>query len=87
MSKIILKTAFVVAVIASGSAYAQTTTANSPTQTSNPSVQGLANQNNLTSTGATVPHPGASEDSVPTLTGRSIHDGNDRVEHSICKNC
>jgi hypothetical protein len=44
-------------------------------------------QNNITSTGATVPHPGASQGAGPTPLDRDIEHMNDRIENSICKGC
>ncbi len=85
MTKASLTVTFVAAIAASASASAQTTPTNPP-----PGADGLLNQNNVTSTGATVPHPGvvSQDPTPPTLTGRSIHDDNDHgVEKSICSNC
>ncbi len=46
----------------------------------------LLRQNNITSTGATVPHPGASQGAGPTSLDIGIERENDRIE-SICKGC
>lgn len=48
---------------------------------------GLLNQNNLTSTGETVPHPGVPQASGPTELDRSIQQRDDRLERGICSNC
>ncbi len=44
-------------------------------------------QNNITSTGATVPNPGASQGAGPTPLDRDIERMNDRIENNICKGC
>jgi len=48
---------------------------------------GLLNENYLTSTGQTVPHPGASQGGATTDLDRRIARRNDRVVQSICSNC
>ncbi len=88
MAKISLGAALVGAVMFCGAAAAQTGSAIPPNPLSHSDADGLANRNNLTSTGATVPRPGATGDETPVLTGRSIHDANDHgVEKNICSNC
>lgn len=89
MTRIWAQAAFVTASLAFGTAYAQTNDAGTAGQPPAPAGQGLLNRNNITSTGATVPHPGAAavEDPNPVLMGRSIHDENDRPVQNICKNC
>jgi len=47
----------------------------------------LLNENNLTSTGETVPHPGASQGAATTDLDRQIGRENDRLDQSICSNC
>ncbi len=47
----------------------------------------LLRQNNITSTGATVPNPGASQGAGATPLDRDIERMNDRIENSICKGC
>jgi hypothetical protein len=48
---------------------------------------GLLNENYLTSTGQTVPRPGASQGAATTDLDRRIEQQNDRVDQSICSNC
>ena len=48
---------------------------------------GLLNENYLTSTGETVPHPGASQGAATTGLDRRIEQQNDRINQSICSNC
>jgi len=47
----------------------------------------LLNENNLTATGETVAHPGASQGAATTDLDRRIRRRNDRVDQSICSNC
>ena len=47
----------------------------------------LLNENYLTSTGETVPHPGVSQGGATTDLDRRIEQQNNRVDQSICSNC
>ena len=47
----------------------------------------LLNENYLTSTGETVPRPGASQGAATTDLDRRIRRRNDRIDQSICSNC
>ncbi len=47
----------------------------------------LLNQDYLTPTGETVPHPGLSQGPGVTPLDRNIRNQDDRVEKSICSNC
>jgi hypothetical protein len=47
----------------------------------------LLRQNNITSTGATVPHPGASQGAGETPLDHDIERMNRHIENSICKGC
>jgi hypothetical protein len=47
----------------------------------------LQNKNYLTSTGETVPHPGASQGAGTTDLDRIIRRKNNRLDQSICGNC
>jgi len=47
----------------------------------------LLNENNLTATGETVPHPGVSQGAATTDLDRRIRRQNDSVVQSICSNC
>jgi len=47
----------------------------------------LLNKNYLTSTGETVPHPGASQGAATTDLDRLIEQKNNRLDQSICSNC
>jgi hypothetical protein len=47
----------------------------------------LLNENYLTSTGETVPHPGASQGAGTTDLDRVIEQKNNRLDQSICSNC
>ncbi len=85
MARIRLCAARVAAVIVSP-VCAQTGPENPPRAQST-NADGLLNKSYLAPTGATVPRPNISDESAPTLTGRSIHDDSDRVLRGICKNC
>jgi 8-oxo-dGTP pyrophosphatase MutT (NUDIX family) len=50
-------------------------------------AEGLLNENYLTSTGETVPHPGASQGAATTDFDRRIGRRNNHVVQSICSNC
>jgi hypothetical protein len=47
----------------------------------------LLHENYLTSTGETVPHPGASQGAATTDLDRLIEQKNNRLDQSICSNC
>ena len=47
----------------------------------------LLNKNYLTSTGETVPRPGASQGAGATDLDRAIRRKNNRLDQSICSNC
>lgn len=48
---------------------------------------GLLRENNITATGATVPHPGVSQSAGPTPLDHAIERQNDKIDNSICKGC
>jgi hypothetical protein len=48
---------------------------------------GLLRENNITGTGATVPHPGVSQGAGPTPLDHAIERQNDKIDNSICKGC
>jgi hypothetical protein len=52
-----------------------------------PKATRLLNENYLTSTGETVPHPGVSQGAATTDLDRRIRQRNDRINQSICSNC
>jgi hypothetical protein len=68
----------------SGAALAQTQTTAPPRE---PGPTGLLRQDNLTSTGQTVPHPGASQGAGVTPLDRNIRQRDDFLEKGICRNC
>jgi hypothetical protein len=76
-------------VIASGAFAVQAQTEGSDTAGAAPQRRPtrLLNENYLTSTGETVPHPGASQGAPTTDLDRQIGRENDRLEQSICSNC
>jgi hypothetical protein len=52
-----------------------------------PKASRLLNENHLTSTGETVPHPGISQGAGTTDLDRRIGRRNERIDRSICGNC
>ncbi len=70
-------------LVAAGSAQAQ----NSPGDTSAaPGGAGIRN-NNITSTGETVPNPGASQGAGVTPMDRGIYQEDNKISNGICKGC
>jgi hypothetical protein len=54
---------------------------------SKPAPGQLLNQDYLTSTGATVPQPGASQSAGPTPLDRQIEQQDNKIDNSICNGC
>jgi hypothetical protein len=54
---------------------------------SRPAPGQLLNQDYLTSTGATVPRPGASQAAGPTPLDRAIREQDNKIDNSICSGC
>jgi len=54
---------------------------------SKPTPGQLLNQDYLTSTGATVPRPGASQAAGPTPLDRAIRQQDNKIDNSICNGC
>ena len=54
---------------------------------SKPAPGHLLDQDYLTSTGATVPRPGASQSAGPTPLDRTIQQQDNKIDNSICSNC
>jgi hypothetical protein len=48
---------------------------------------GLLNENNLTSTGQTVPRPGVSQGAAPSRLDRRIEERDNHIDLRICSNC
>jgi hypothetical protein len=77
---------FLSTFLTNASAMAQAASPNGGSATA-PASGGLLRQNNITSTGATVPHPGVSQSNGPTHLDTSIDRQNEKIEKSICKGC
>jgi hypothetical protein len=54
---------------------------------SRPTPGHLLNQDYLTSTGETVPRPGAPQSSGETPLDRAIREQDNRIDNSICNGC
>jgi len=52
-----------------------------------PAPEHLLNAPYLAPTGATVPHPGASQSGGNTALDRGINREDDKITHGICSNC
>ena len=71
------------AVVATGSARAQS----SPNDTSAARGGAGIRGNNITSTGETVPNPGASQGAGVTPMDRGIYQDDNKISNGICKGC
>ena len=54
---------------------------------SRPAPGQLLDQDYLTSTGETVPRPGASQSAGPTALDRAIGQQDNKIDNSICNGC
>ena len=54
---------------------------------SRPAPGHLLDQDYLTSTGETVPRPGASQSAGPTPLDRAIQQQDNKIDNSICNGC
>jgi hypothetical protein len=54
---------------------------------SKPAAGRLLDQDYLTSTGETVPRPGASQSAGPTPLDRAIQRQDNKIDNSICSDC
>ena len=54
---------------------------------SKPAPGRLLDQDYLTSTGATVPRPGASQSAGPTPLDRKIEQQDNKIDNSLCNGC
>ena len=54
---------------------------------SKPTPGQLLDQDYLTSTGETVPRPGASQSAGPTPLDRTIQQQDNKIDNGICKGC
>ena len=88
MAKLIFITAILAASMASAAAYGQDNNGGlvAP-EISKPTPGQLLNQDYLTSTGETVPRPGASQSAGPTPLDRKIRQENNKIDNSICNGC
>jgi hypothetical protein len=82
---LLLGPALALAVVTVASAQSDTTPP--PPQTSGARSGASIRGGNITSTGATVPHPGASQGDGVTPMDRGIQREDDRITNSICKGC
>jgi hypothetical protein len=85
MAKLLLLGTMIYAALAS-SAFAQPVNAPPPT-TQEQHDSGLIRGGHITSTGETVPHPGASQGAGTTSLDRGIEQEDNRIQGGICKGC
>jgi hypothetical protein len=87
MAKLIVIALFVVTASAGVPAFGQNDNGLVAPEISKPTPGNLANQDYLTSTGATVPQPGVPQASGPTPLDRSIERQDNKIDNSICTDC
>lgn len=87
MARSIIIAAFLVAASACVPALGQNDNGLVAPEISNPTPGHLANQDYLTSTGATVPQPGVPQASGPTPLDRAIQQQDNKIDNSICTGC
>ena len=88
MAKLILIAVILAAPMAGVAAYGQENGGRyvAP-EISRPAPGHLLDQDYLTSTGATVPRPGASQSAGPTPLDRAIREQDNKIDNSICSGC
>jgi hypothetical protein len=84
MAKLLLLGAALAAVMTTG-ALAQAVDA--PSRPPEDQHSGLIRSGHITSTGETVPHPGASQGDGTTSLDRGIEQEDNRIQSGICKGC
>ena len=87
MGKLIVISFLAVAACAGVPAFGQNDNGLVAPELSKPTPGHLANQDYLTSTGATVPQPGVPQASGPTPLDRSIQRQDNKIDNSICTGC
>jgi hypothetical protein len=88
MAKLKFMAIILTALIASVTAYGQDNGGGlvAP-ELSKPTPGHLLDQDYLTSTGETVPRPGASQSAGPTPLDRAIQQQDNKIDNSICTSC
>jgi type 1 fimbria pilin len=84
MAKLLLLGAALYAFTAAG-AFAQAV--NAPPAPPDEQHSGLINGGHITSTGETVPHPGASQSAGTTSLDRGIEQEDTQIQNGICRGC
>jgi hypothetical protein len=87
MARLIVSAIFLVAACAGVPAFAQNDNGLVAPEIAKPAPGHLANQDYLTSTGATVPQPGVPQASGPTPLDRAIRREDNKIDNSICTGC
>ena len=87
MAKLIVIAIFLVAATAGVPAFGQNDNGLLAPEIGKPAPGHLLDQDYLTSTGATVPHPGVPQASGPTPLDRSIQRQDNQIDNSICTGC
>jgi hypothetical protein len=87
MAKLIVVAVFLVAAAAGVPAFGQSDNGLVAPELSKPTPGHLANQDYLTSTGATVPQPGVPQASGPTPLDHEIRREDNKIDNSICSGC
>jgi hypothetical protein len=88
MARLIFTAIILTALVASVAAYGQDNGGGlvAP-ELSKPTPGHLLDQDYLTSTGETVPRPGASQSAGPTPLDRAIQQQDNKIDNSICTSC
>jgi hypothetical protein len=87
MAKLQFIAVILAASMASVAAYGQDNGGLVAPELGKPTPGHLLDQDYLTSTGETVPRPGASQSAGPTPLDRKIEQENNKIDNSICDGC
>jgi hypothetical protein len=88
MTRLKFSAVILAGLMASVAAYGQDTSGGlAAPELSKPTPGHLLDQDYLTSTGATVPRPGASQSGGETQLDRAIRQQDNKIDNSICNGC
>jgi hypothetical protein len=87
MTKLLLAAIVLIAPFAALAANGQSDVGYVAPELGKPAPGRLLDQDYLTSTGETVPRPGASQSAGPTPLDRAIQQQDNKIDNSICNGC